>query len=117
MRRNHDQKRLAWSDSCDSDENDEEIWQLIFAILGHTFIFNTKSEISDHENIGKDIFLVVIACMVIKIGFSIMVSLIMAFWVYNAAPQTRQQHFFYDEGGKPHQKKKSNPYMWPFSPE
>ena len=52
--------------------------------------------------------------MVIKIGFSIMVSLIMAFWVYNAAPQTRQQHFFYDEGGKPHQKKNQIHTCGPF---
>ena len=41
------------------------LFQLILAILlGHTFYtiyFNTKFEISDHENIGTDTFLVVIA--------------------------------------------------------
>ena len=74
------------------------------------FIFNTKFEISDHENIGTDTFLVLIACTVIKIltdiDFSVMAALIKAFRVQSRTPDPPAT-LFYDEGGKPHQKIKS----------
>ena len=69
-----------------------------------------KFEISDHENIGIDTFLVVIACTVIKIltdiGFSVMAALIKTFRVQSHAPDPPAT-LFYDEGGKPHRKIKS----------
>ena len=72
------QNQTAWSDNCDSDENDEEIWAttkkfsdqhltLKSVFHWHSYkytLLNTKIVTSDHENIGIDTVIEMLSCTV-----------------------------------------------------
>ena len=84
-------------------------WDILHIIFRYTLL-NTKTEISDHENIGIDTLLMVIACtdmqILTNIGFSVMAALIKGFGVQSHTPDPPATPF-YDKGGKPHQKMES----------
>ena len=81
-----------------------------YLIIIDKTLFNTKLQSLTMRACGIDTLLVVLACMVMqiltKIGFSVMVALIMGFRVQSHTPDPPATHF-YDEMGRPHQKMRS----------
>ena len=73
----------------------------LFSILHIIIQIQTKTEISDHENIGINTGDSMYRYA--HIDFSLMAALIKGFWVQGHTPDTPAT-LFYDEGGKPHQK-------------
>ena len=91
-------------------------WGILHIIIQiHTF--KHKTEISDHENIGIDTLLMVIACTDMQIstiiGFSVMAALIKGFQIQSHIPDPASNIFFMIWGGgggggvKPRQKMES----------
>ena len=81
------------------------------AIFLHGYtLLNTKTESTDHENMGIDTLFVMLVCAVKQIltntGFSVMASLIKVFRVQSHTPDPAATHFF-DDVGRPYQSMES----------